>query len=49
MVLTRAIGVIFPLVAIVIFIFSMGNMACDQGDAPAAFCRVLHGDTKAAP
>lgn len=49
MVLTRAIGVIFPLVAIVIFIFSMGNMACDQGDAPAAFCRVLHGVTKAAP
>lgn len=41
MMLTRAIGVVFPLVAIVIFVFSMGNMACAQGNAPAAFCRVL--------
>jgi hypothetical protein len=41
MALTRAIGVIFPLVAIAIFVFSMGNMACDQGNAPAAFCRIL--------
>jgi hypothetical protein len=41
MALTRAIGVIFPLVAIAIFVFSMGNMACEQGNAPAAFCRVL--------
>lgn len=45
MFLTRAIGVIFPLVAIIIFVFSMGNMACDQGNAPAAFCSVLHSIT----
>lgn len=45
MLLTRAIGVIFPLVAIIIFVFSMGNMACDQGNAPAAFCSVLHSIT----
>lgn len=45
MFLTRAIGVIFPLVAIIIFVFSMGNMACSQGNAPAAFCRVLHSVT----
>lgn len=42
MLITRAIGVIFPLVALMIFIFTMGNMACDQGNAPAAFCRALH-------
>ena len=41
MFLTRAIGVIFPLIAIVIFIFSMGGMACDQGNAPAFFCQAL--------
>jgi len=41
MFLTRAIGIIFPLVALVIFLFSMGNMACAQGNAPQAFCRVL--------
>ena len=27
--------------AIVIFVFTMGNMACSQGNAPAVFCRVL--------
>lgn len=41
MFLTRAIGVIFPLVGLVIFIFAMGGMACDQGNAPGAFCRAL--------
>ncbi|OQW58343.1 MAG: hypothetical protein A4S17_11840 [Proteobacteria bacterium HN_bin10] len=41
MFITRAIGVIFPLVAIIIFVFSMGNMACSQGNAPAAFCNIL--------
>jgi hypothetical protein len=49
MFLTRAIGVIFPLVAIIIFVFTMGNMACDQGNAPAALCRVLHSVTEAEP
>jgi hypothetical protein len=49
MFLTRAIGVIFPLVAIIIFVFAMGNMACSQGNAPAAFCRVLQSVTEAAP
>lgn len=43
MMLTRAIGVIFPLIAIVIFVFSMGNMACSQGNAPAAVCSALAG------
>lgn len=41
MFITRAIGVIFPLIALIIFVFSMGNMACDAGNAPAAFCRAL--------
>jgi len=41
MAITRAIGVIFPLIAIIIFVFSMGGMACDQGNAPGAFCRAL--------
>lgn len=45
MFITRAIGVIFPLVAIIIFVFSVGNMACSQGNAPAAFCNVLHSVT----
>lgn len=49
MFLTRAIGVILPLVAIIIFVFTMGNMACGQGNAPAAFCRVLASVTEAAP
>lgn len=41
MFITRAIGVIFPLIALIIFIFSMGGMACDQGNAPAFFCQAL--------
>jgi len=41
MFITRAIGVIFPLVGFIIFIFAMGGMACDQGNAPGAFCRAL--------
>jgi hypothetical protein len=41
MMLTRAVGVIFPLVAIVIFLFTMGNMACARGNAPGAVCNVL--------
>ena len=41
MFITRVIGVIFPLVGIIIFIFAMGGMACDQGAAPGAFCRAL--------
>src|SRR5262245_1122415 len=46
--IAQAVGVIFPLVAIIIFVFSMGNMACNQGNAPAAFCRVLDSVTAAA-
>ncbi|UPT63745.1 MAG: toll/interleukin-1 receptor domain-containing protein [Hyphomonadaceae bacterium JAD_PAG50586_4] len=41
MFITRAIGVIFPLVGIIIFVFAMGGMACDAGNAPGAFCRAL--------
>jgi len=41
MFMAQAVGVIFPLVAIIIFVFTMGNMACDQGNAPAAVCRAL--------
>jgi hypothetical protein len=41
MFITRAIGIIFPLIALMIFIFSMGGMACDQGNAPAFFCQAL--------
>jgi hypothetical protein len=43
--MAQAVGVIFPLVAIIIFVFTMGNMACAQGNAPAAVCRVLHDIT----
>lgn len=39
--LTRAIGIVFPLVAIVIFIFTMGDMACKAGNAPGFFCDAL--------
>ncbi|MBL8536053.1 MAG: toll/interleukin-1 receptor domain-containing protein [Hyphomonadaceae bacterium] len=41
MAITRAIGIIFPLVALMIFVFSMGGMACDAGNAPAFFCQAL--------
>ena len=41
MFITQAIGVIFPLVAIAIFLFSMGAMACRQGNGPHALCHVL--------
>jgi hypothetical protein len=41
MAMTRAIGVIFPLIAVMIFVFTMGNQACKAGNAPAVFCRVL--------
>jgi hypothetical protein len=37
----QAVGVIFPLVAIIVFVFTMGNMACTQGNAPAGVCRAL--------
>ncbi len=47
MFITRAIGIIFPLVAIVIFIFTMGNIACDAGNAPGFFCDAL--DAMSAP
>jgi hypothetical protein len=43
--MAQAVGVIFPLVAIIIFVFSMGNVACNQGNAPAAVCQVLHSIT----
>ncbi len=43
--MAQAVGVIFPLVAIIIFVFTMGNMACSQGNAPAAFCRALDSVT----
>jgi hypothetical protein len=49
MFVTRAIGVIFPLVALVIFIFTVGNMACSQGNAPAGFCRALESITQGTP
>jgi hypothetical protein len=39
--MAQAVGVIFPLVAIIIFVFTMGNMACAQGSAPAGVCRAL--------
>jgi hypothetical protein len=41
MFVTRAVGVILPLVAIMVFVLSMGRMACDQGNAPAFFCQAL--------
>lgn len=41
MFITRAIGIIFPLIAIMIFVFQMGGMACRQGNAPAFFCQAL--------
>ncbi len=41
MFITRAIGIIFPLIAIVIFVFTMGNMACSAGNAPGFFCDAL--------
>ncbi|MDX2235978.1 MAG: toll/interleukin-1 receptor domain-containing protein [Hyphomonadaceae bacterium] len=43
---TRAIGVILPLIGVTIFVFTMGNMACDQGNAPAFFCRALDAVTE---
>ena len=41
MLITRAIGIIFPLIALIIFVFSMGGAACDSGNAPAFFCEAL--------
>lgn len=41
MLITRAIGVIFPLIALIIFVFSIGGAACDAGNAPAFFCEAL--------
>jgi hypothetical protein len=39
--MAQAVGIIFPLIAIVIFIFSMGGAACSAGNAPAFFCDAL--------
>ncbi len=41
MFITQAIGIVFPLVAIVIFVFTMGDMACKAGNAPGFFCDAL--------
>lgn len=41
MLITRAIGIIFPLIALIIFVFSMGGAACSAGNAPAFFCQAL--------
>src|SRR5262249_51779972 len=38
---TRAIGVILPLAALIIFILQMGHVACVAGNAPLAFCELL--------
>lgn len=39
--ITRAIGIIFPLIALIIFVFSIGGAACGAGNAPAFFCQAL--------
>ncbi len=39
--MTRAVGVVFPLIAIIIFIFSIGGAACSAGNAPGFFCDAL--------
>lgn len=39
--MAQAVGIIFPLIAIIIFIFSMGGMACSAGNAPGFFCDAL--------
>ena len=39
--MAQAVGVILPLVAIVIFVFTMGGMACAAGNAPGFFCDAL--------
>jgi hypothetical protein len=41
MLITRAIGIIFPLIALIIFVFSIGGAACSAGNAPAFFCQAL--------
>lgn len=41
LIMAQAVGIIFPLVAIVIFIFSVGGMACSAGNAPGFFCEAL--------
>jgi hypothetical protein len=41
MLIARAIGIIFPLVALIIFVFSIGGAACSVGNAPAFFCQAL--------
>jgi hypothetical protein len=41
MLITRAIGIILPLIALIIFVFSMGGAACSAGNAPAFFCQAL--------
>lgn len=41
MLITRAIGIVFPLIALIIFVVTMGNMACDAGNAPGFFCDAL--------
>ncbi|WP_291209338.1 toll/interleukin-1 receptor domain-containing protein [Hyphomonas sp.] len=41
MMITRAIGVIFPLIALYVFVTSMGRMQCEQNAAPEVFCQSL--------
>lgn len=41
MLFTRLIGIVFPLIALYIFVTSMGRMQCEQGNAPAVFCQAL--------
>jgi hypothetical protein len=41
MLITRAIGIVFPLIALIVFVFSIGGAACSAGNAPAFFCQAL--------
>lgn len=39
--LAQVVGLIFPLIGVMVFVFTIGGQACSQGNAPAVFCQAL--------
>jgi hypothetical protein len=44
--ITSLIGIVFPLIALYVFVTSIGRQQCEAGNAPAFFCEALDAITK---
>lgn len=42
MFVTRLLGVVLPVAALIVFLLGLGGQACSRGAAPGGFCEALH-------